>query len=125
MFYLVAKVQGKIPAGATVRVQTAKVSGGAPAGKADLNIRNSPAPISTVGLTPLPRMRQCLIVRGWSIGAGGTPRPSPFYDLLVLAPSNDPGTKPQVIARDVIEPKASWFRAEPDRAEPTLEIKLK
>ncbi len=125
MWYLVARVKGKAPDGLTVRLQTADVSGGPPPGQADLNVRNAFVRVSAGGLTPLPGTREPLTCRGWSLSAGGARREAPFYDLAVLDEPPAPGEPPRLLSRTVVQPKASWFRPEPDRPEPTLEVNLK
>jgi hypothetical protein len=122
LHYVVVKAGGKAPPGSEVAVATAAASGGPPGGLADLNVRNSPARILSSGLTPLPRTLRPLVVRGWRIDGAGVFRAAPFYDLKVMGPP-DPGTGQRpVLKAQVIEPRDSWYRPEPDAPAPTLEV---
>jgi len=124
MQYLVAKIGGQLPAGLEITVGTATVSGGVPANKADLNVRNSPTYIDPEGMTPLPRSMQCLIVRSWHLSAAGTKVNAPFYDLTVWAAPAAEGQARKPLKTELIEPTADWFRPDPDKPIPTLEVKL-
>jgi hypothetical protein len=107
LVYLVVRVKGKVPPGAEVLVETSAVSGGVPDGKADLNVRNSPAPLNDTGWTPLPGTRRALVLRSWQMGLNGKRVNAPFYDLKVLAPAA--GTaKRKVLYNQRIEPSDSW-----------------
>lgn len=120
MSYVVARVRGTLPTGARVALRTAKASGGPPAGAADLNVRNSPAPIGADGGTPLPRSLRALIARAWCVTAAGTVKDAPFYDLEVTAPE---GTgSPRVLKTQVVEPKPDWIRPDPQSAQATVEL---
>ncbi len=124
MSYLVVRVTGKRPDRAVVQVSTAKVSGGAPQGAADLNVRNSPARLSPQGWTPLPRTLRPIILRSWQIGNDKKVRDAPFYDLTILPLADDAGKAPKALHRQVVEPSDSWFRAEPDAPVATLEVNI-
>lgn len=124
MEYLVVKVNGQRPPGTLVQVITAADSGGPPARGADLNVRNSPAVLSAEGLTPLPFTLRPLIVRAWKIERDGKKITAPFYDLIVSAPATEMGKPPTVLKKEIIEPKNTWFRPEPDRAQATWEVTL-
>jgi len=124
MQYLVVKVKGKYPPGTHVKVRTAKVSGGVPPGKADLNVRNSPARVAANGLTPLPGSMRSLIVRSWQIAQNKEKTNAPFYDLIVLAPPPVPGQGPKVLKTQLVEPEEGWFRPEPDKPTSDLEVSV-
>lgn len=113
-----------LPRGIQVRVQTAEESGGVPAGRADLNVRNSPVPVSETGLTPLPRSRRALAVRGWRIDSGGDFRQAPFYDVIIERRSEQGDGSFQTLVQEKVEPRAHWFRPEPNRPEPTIKVTL-
>lgn len=125
MQYLVARVTGRDPGGVQVHVQTAKVSGGVPAGKADLNVRNAPAWLSPGGLTPLPKTLQCLTLRSWRIGRDKQIQNAPFYDLIVTGPPPAEGKPRPTLKKELIEPTEDWYRPEPNAPESTLEIDVK
>ena len=124
MEYLVVRVKGERPAGTEVEVRTAAASGGPPQGAADLNVRNSPASLSTAGFTPLPASLRPLIVRSWSLKRDGKKGESPFYDLVTSAPAAAEGEAPKVLKTQVIEPKPEWYRPDPNAPVPTLEVAL-
>ncbi len=121
MAYVIVQLRGAGAARAEVELRTAAASGGPPAGAADLNVRNSPARVSPAGLTPLPRSLSPLIVRAWSIDANGRPREAPFYDLIVSTRAAD-GAAPKERKRMVVEPKAEWFRPDPNGGAPTVAV---
>lgn len=122
--YLIVRLKGEWPDGTEVIVGTAQASGGPPPGMADLNVRNSPAPLSTSGFTPLPSSLRPLVVRSWSLRRDGQVAPAPFYDLLVQAPAAEAGGPPRVLKRVVLEPKPEWYREEPDAPVPTVEVSV-
>lgn len=122
MNYVVVRLRGTIPVGARVAIRTAKASGGPPAGAADMNVRNSPVPVSTEGWTPLPRSLRALIVRAWSVTGAGVVKESPFYDLDVTAA--DPTGSVRVVSTQVVEPKTDWIRPDPQAAQATVEVSL-
>jgi hypothetical protein len=123
MHYLVVKAAGAAAPGSEVSVATAAASGGAPGGLSDLNVRSSPARILANGLTPLPRSLRCLVVRGWRLENDGTVREAPFYELKVMGPPDPKTGQRPVLKTQVVEPRESWYRAEPDAPTPTLEVK--
>jgi len=125
MSYLMVRVSGNVPDNAVVHVETAKVSGGVPGGgKADLNVRNTPAPIDRRGFTPLPQSSKPLAVKSWAIGRDGKRVNAPFYDLMVKAP-DEPGKPFKTLkSLEQIEPSEAWFRTNPDALDPTLEVTL-
>ena len=122
MQYLVVRLEGHVRPGTQVHVQTAEVSGGPPEGKADLNVRNSPAKVDRRGLTPLPASKKPLIVRSWSIPANRQKMNAPFYEIRVVAPPAVPGEPPELVATKIVEPDESWYRLDPNRPVPTVEI---
>ena len=123
MNYIVVRVKGRLPKDATLEARTAASSGGPPKGKADLNVRNSPVPISPAGLTPLPVSGKALIVQSWAC-VNNRPLPSPFYDLNVMAPGATPDAPPRLLKSIVVEPKPAWYRDDANQPEPTVEITL-
>ena len=126
MYYLVVGAvskQGELPAGAQVRVRTAERSGGVPDGKADLNVRHSPAALNKAGLTPLPASDKMVTVRGWRLDKNGNRRQAPFYELRLEAPKDGSDGYKTLSTREV-EPGPRWFRPDPDDATPTVEIQL-
>jgi hypothetical protein len=118
MAYLIVQVEGKVPPSGKVMVQTAAVSGGVPAGKADLNVRNAPARIGDTGWSPSPASQRALVVRSWRIGANQARENAPFYDLSILDANGASVKQMQV------EPKDSWFRPAPNEAVPTVKVTL-
>lgn len=113
-----------LPAGLRVRVHTAKASGGVPKGRADLNVRNSPVPVSPAGVTPLPLTHHALLLRGWRIDSHGKFRQAPFYKLIVEAPEAGGDGGYAALASKIIEPRADWFRFKPNGPKPTTEVTL-
>lgn len=124
MDYVIVKVAGNVPAGTSVYMQTAAASGGVPQGRADLNVRNSPARLDAQHETPKPASSRCLTVRSWSIGANKQRVNAPFYDVLVQAPPEKPGQPPKVLAKQMVEPALTWFQINPAAPQPTLELKV-
>jgi len=123
MQYVIVKLNGNLPAGAvTVGMQTAKVSGGVPEGKADLNVRNSPAKISLDGWSPLPQSMRALTVRSWTIGKDGKVVRPPFYDLIVYAAQE--GSPPKEIKQLLVEPQDKWYRPDPNEKNAAVEVNL-
>jgi hypothetical protein len=98
--------------------------------EADLNVRNSPAPLSK-GLTPLPQPAGApvtlspLVVKSWVVDGDGKVIPAPKYTVRVLAPAEKPGAERKVLGTETMQPNAEWFRARVDDAKPTAEVKLK
>jgi len=122
MQYVVAKLNGTVPANTQVEMQTAQVSGGVPAGKADLNVRNSPARAGVDGWTPMPRSMRALTVRSWRLGRDGKVVRAPFYDLV--ASVLEPGKPARELKRQLVEPQDKWYRADPNERVATVEISL-
>src|SRR5262249_5286479 len=121
MHYFILKVHGEVPDDSEVEVRTSnlKVAPGA----ADLNVRNSPAPL--VGRrTPLPESLSPLILRAWVLDKDGKTVPTPEYNVRVLAPAQD-GKERKVLKSLTVKPDAKWFRAKPNDPAPTLEVNLK
>jgi len=123
MQYLMVKVSGQYPQGSVVSVKTADVSGGVQPGKADLNVRNSPARLNGEGLTSLPKSSEPLVVHSWRIGADQKRVTAPFYDISVIAPPS--GDAPGQTLKTVrVEPSNAWFRDDPESAVPTVEVSV-
>lgn len=111
-----------LPRGLRVRVRTAAQSGGVAAGHSDLNVRNSPMPFSSRGLTALASSRRAMVVRSWRFDRNGELHQAPFYDLFIEAPEEDGSYK--VLVEKVIEPTSEWFRPDLNSAVPTVEVNL-
>lgn len=126
MDYVIVKVTGNIPTGSTVQVQTAAASGGVPAGKADLNVSNSPNRLNANHETMWPVSTRCLTVKSWIIAANKQRINAPFYDVSVVAPpvGDKPGQPPRVLAKQMVEPALTWFQINPAAPQPTFEVKL-
>lgn len=126
MQYLVVGIKGKAPAGAEVAVVTKNPAVPLPEGAADLNVRNSPAPVTARGSTPLPSSLRPLIVRGWSVGGDGKPQAEPEYLVRLLAPPNPaaPEAPRTIIKEIVVKPEPAWRRATPSDSSPTVEIEV-
>jgi hypothetical protein len=124
--YLVVGIKGKVPAGVEVEVVTRNPARPPASGAADLNVRNSPAPVTARGSTPLPASLRPLIVRGWAVGADGTLEPEPEYVVRLLAPP-DPAVADaprKTLAEIVVKPAPAWYRPAPADATPTVEIEV-
>jgi len=110
------------PAGATVDVRTVNPMPALPAGAADPNVRNSPAPLDK-GSTPLPaspgtaRDTLPLLVKSWSIDGATKTLPAPEYEVRLLGPDG------KMLKSLKVKPADNWFRAKPDDPTPTLEVK--
>jgi len=127
LHYVVVRASGNVPRDARVEIRTA----GAPSGKsplaADPFVRNSPAPVRSNGLTPLPDTLEPLIVRGWTFDDDVKPVAPPSYVVNLLPPpSSDPAkvnepAKP--LATLTVTPDTTWYRPEPNQLQPTLEVK--
>ena len=124
MAYLVVEVAGNRPDGTEVMVRTAKVSGGVPKGKADLNVRNAPAHLGADGITALPATMRPLVVRSWKLTGKNQRQNAPFYDLMVIAPSDKDGDAPRTLITQLIEPADDWYRPDPNDRKPTLGVKI-
>lgn len=125
--FLVVKASGKMPAGSRVEVATAgRVTTAANARAADPNVRNSPAPLRPDGLTPLPESLEPIIVRSWSFDPAMKPVPAPKYVVRVLPPAGASAmaaaAKP--LAEQTVSPDATWYREEPNKPTPTLEVRI-
>ncbi len=122
MDYFVARVTGKLPAGCLVELRTAPAGGGPPKGKSDLNVRNSPAKISTSGLTPLPASGLALVLKSWTLSPEKTA--PPFYELRVMQPPEKPGAEQRTLKSIVLEPKPDWYRPNASLTAPTIEVSI-
>jgi hypothetical protein len=126
MDYVVIAARGG-PPDAEVELRTEGFKGEA---EADLNVRNSPAPLSK-GLTPVPQPAGApltlspLVVRSWQVDCDGKVVPAPRYTVRVLAPAEKPGAERKVLGTTTIQPAADWFRPKVDAATPTVEVNLK
>lgn len=122
MYFLVLGAKGTVPQDAQVEVTTA--GGKAPApGVADLNVRNSPAPLLS-HRTPLPESLSPLIVKAWVIDKDGKLVPSPVYAIRVLAPAAE-GKERKVLATLTVKPDGKWYRPKPNDPAATLELEMK
>lgn len=110
------------PADALVEVRTADPKLAADA--TDSNVRNSPAPL-TLGLTPLPRSLNPLIVRAWTMDLKGKLLPMPEYNVKVLGPAPKEGAARPLLKMVTFRPMENAFRAALDDVTPTLEVSLK
>ncbi len=81
--FLVIGVKGAVPSGAYVEVVTANPAVPLLPDVTDLNIRNSPAPLRSDGLTPLPQSLTPLVVKSWRMQEDGVIVPAPEYALSV------------------------------------------
>lgn len=124
MQFLVVKVRGAVPAGATVEVTTANPAVKLQPGAMDLNIRNSPAMIGRGGLTPLPASLKPLILKAWVIESDGKITPAPEYTVTLREASADPDEEGKKIKSFSVTPQASWYRSKPDDATATAEVAL-
>lgn len=124
MEYLIVKLREKAVSPKWIEVRTAAASGGVPAGKADLNVRNSPGSVGADRLTPLPATTKSLILRSWKLGPDKARANAPFYDLVVMTPPEKPGGAPRTIHTQMIEPNETWFQNDPQNPRPTLEVSV-
>jgi parallel beta-helix repeat protein len=116
--YVIAGVKGA-PAGSVLEVRTATPP--VPANVADVNVRNSPAPLAD-GLTPLPRSLAPLVVKSWTIDTTGKLVPSPEYSLKLLGPAAKEGAARPLLKAQTFRPADGAFRAMPNDPTPTLEV---
>jgi Right handed beta helix region len=123
MHYLILGVKGDLPENSQVDVQTINPNPPIAPGAADLNIRNSPAPI-VKGLTPLPQSLAPLILKGWMIDPEGKTVPAPEYNIRVLAPAAEGQTEAKVLKKTTVKLDDKWFRAKPNATAPTLEVTI-
>jgi parallel beta-helix repeat protein len=93
-------------------------------GAMDPNVRNSPAPVTPQGVTPLPASNVPLMVKSWSFGLDGKKVAAPAYTMNVYLEGAKPTDKPTVLATQSITPQPSWYRAKPDDPTPTVEVTL-
>lgn len=124
LHYLVVRPKGKVPTGSRVEVRTAdrsEAKKAQAARAADPNVRNSPAPLRFDGLTPLPESLEPLIVRGWTFDDDIKPVAPPSY-LVSIVPAAASGDAAPPLATQTVTPDATWYRAEPNKPEPTLEV---
>jgi hypothetical protein len=126
MQYLVVGIKGGVPAGAEVEVATSNPARPLPEGAADLNVRNSPAPVTARGSTPLPSSLRSLIVRGWSLGRDGQVQAEPEYVVRLLAPPDAaaPVGPRTTLAQITVTPTSAWHRPTPRDPTPTVEIEV-
>jgi hypothetical protein len=110
------------PPGTQVEVRTA--SPPVPAGVADANVRNSPAPV-VKGLTPGPQSLGPLIVKGWSLDLAGKLVAGPEYGVKVLGPAPKEGAQRPALKTLTFRPPDSAFQAPGPGVTPTLEVSLK
>lgn len=129
--FLVVKATGKAPLGSRVEVlsadraaTTAKTATASRA--ADPNVRNSPAPLRPDGLTPLPESLEPIIVRSWTYDAAMKPNPAPSYIVRIVPPASAAtmAAAPKPLAEQKATPDASWYREEPNKPTPTLEVRI-
>src|SRR5207244_624494 len=102
--FLVTQLKGPFPPGAGIEVRTAMPAAPLAPGAADPNVRNSPAPVLTSGLTPLPKSLEPLIVRSWMYDADKNFIKAPEYQLKVLAPQGAAGAERPVLKTISITP---------------------
>jgi hypothetical protein len=123
MDFLILKVNGEVPEDSQVDVRTTKPDPPLAAGAADLNVRNTPAPL--VGnRTPLPQSLSPIILRSWVIDKDGKKLAAPQYTVRVLAAAE--GDKERKVLKTLtVTPERKWFRAKPNDPAPTLEVNLK
>jgi hypothetical protein len=119
--YAVVKVKGN-PPGSLVEVRTSAPP--LPAGAADPNVRNSPAPIND-GLTPLPGALMPVIVKAWSFNLAGQLVKGPEYTVKVLGPAAKEGADRPVLKAQPFRPPPAAFRADLNDKTPTLEVMVK
>jgi len=123
MQFLVAGVKGDMPPGSMVEVKTINPNPPLKPGQMDMNIRNSPAPVMSNRLTPLPGTLQSIVVASWAYGVDRKFIESPKYTLDVLGPPDASGNR-QTIKSVPIEPKDDWYRALPDAPVASVEVAL-
>jgi Right handed beta helix region len=123
MHFFILKVDGKVPEDSQVDVKTVNPKPPIASGAADLNVRNTPAPL--VGnRTPLPQSLSPIFLKGWVIDKDGKTIPAPEYSVRVLAPAED-GKEAKVLKTLTVKPDEKWFRAKPNDPAPTVEVRLK
>jgi len=123
MQFLVVGVKGEMPPGAMIEVETTNPNPPLGPGQSDMNVRNSPAPVLSNRLTPLPGTFQSLVVRSWSYDINRKFVDSPSYTLNVLGPADAEGNRP-TLKSIPIQPTADWYRPMPDSPTATVEVTL-
>jgi hypothetical protein len=123
LHYLVVRATGNVPRDARIEVRTAGPSAAKSPRAADPFVRNSPSPIRSNGLTMLPDTLEPLIVRGWTYDDDVKPVAAPSYVVSVVPPASAAGDPPKPLVSTTVTPDASWYRAEPNKPEPTVEVK--
>lgn len=121
MQYLVLGVKGKVPAGVQVHLKTAKPAVALPAGAADLNIRNCPAPLLK-GMTPLPRSLEPIILKSWSLDPLGRYVAAPEYAVSLVEPAAKEGVLGRVLKTLTVTPAETWARPLPNELKATVEV---
>lgn len=109
------------PPGSVIEVRTSTPA--LPAGAADPNVRNSPAPLIE-GLTPTAGAFNALVVNAWTFDLAGKPLPAPEYAIKVLGPPAKEGAVRPLLKTVNFRPTENAFRASPTDKTPTLEVKL-
>jgi len=129
--FLIVRTAGKVPLGTRVEVVSADHAAAAAksptaARAADPAVRNSPAPLRPDGLTPLPESLEPLIVRSWTFDAAMKPSPAPSYLVRVVRPAGAAtmAAAPKPLAEQKVVPDQSWYREEPNKPTPTLEVRI-
>lgn len=123
MEYLILGVDARVAEDTLVDVRTSNPNPPLAAGAADLNVRNSPAPI-VGGRTPLPQSLSPLILKSWVIDAKGATLPACEYQVRILAPAV--GDKERAVLKTLmVKPDAKWFRTRPNDPALTVEVSLK
>jgi len=117
MNFVVVQVDGDVPPGAMVHVQTKGFKPPRP-GAQDMNVRNSPAPIVGNRMTPRPASMRPIIVQSWQYDAQGKLVPPPTYTLTVKSADG------KALKSVDLEPSPKWFRADPNTLEPTVKVVL-
>lgn len=124
LHYLIVRATGNVPRTANIEVRTAGPSGAKSPRAADPFVRNSPSPIRSNGLTMLPDTLEPLIVRGWTFDDDIQLVAAPSYVVSVVPPPAAAGDQPKPLVSTTVTPDPSWYRAEPNKPEPTVEVKV-
>jgi hypothetical protein len=125
LYYLVVRPKGNVPTGSRIEVRTANAAEpktAKAARAADPFVRNSPAPLRFDGLTPLPDSLEPIIVRGWTFDDDVKPVPPPSYQISVIPPAPTSGDAPKPVVLKTVTPDATWYRADANKPEPTVEV---
>jgi len=123
MQFLVVGVNGEMPLGTMVQVETTNPNPPLKPGQFDLNIRNNPAPIASNRLSPLPGTLQSIVVASWSYGLDRQLIETPKYTLSLVGRPDVSGNRPTLKSISV-EPQQTWYRAQPNDPTPTVEVTL-